>query len=223
MRAAALPDAVIAVWSHTVQARAGVPTTAWVPPDGCQDLIGVVLPDGTVQWHVFPLAAHASEVPLLPDTRVLGYRLYPGTRIDSGHLLESTRGLDAQDEQGALQRLAQCCTRSPRVQEALEAIACRNSVARAAASLGVSERSLQRLLLEHTGQSPVFWKGLARLRQSAHSLALSELPLAHVADMHAYADQAHMNRAYRHWLGCSPGEVRHHPQRLALLRQSGYA
>lgn len=61
------------------------------------------------------------------------------------------------------------------------------------------------------------------MRQTAHCLAAQlHWPLAEVAALHHWADQPHMNLAFRHWLGCTPRQLQHDPQRLGLLLQSGY-
>lgn len=217
------PDAVLAVWRHTVEPCAGDrAATAWVPPDGCQDLIGIALPGAAVQWHVFALAPQATDIPLVPGTRLWGYRLCPGTQVNIPALLNAMACVEGEDEHRALQWIGQTCHHSNPVQQSLEALAQAPSVADAARALGVSERTLQRLVRAHTGQSPAFWKGLARLRQSAHSLAQAQFSLPDVAALHGYCDQAHMNLAFRHWLGCSPGQLRRNPERLALLQADGY-
>lgn len=47
-------------------------------------------------------------------------------------------------------------------------------------------------------------------------------PLAELAADHGYADQAHMTRAFRRWLGITPAGLRRDPDRAALLAASGY-
>jgi transcriptional regulator GlxA family with amidase domain len=87
----------------------------------------------------------------------------------------------------------------------------------------VSPRTLERLLHRHTAHTPAFWRSLARVRQTARCLAgQPHWSLAEVAALHHWADQSHMNLAFRHWLGCTPRQLQRDPQRLGLLLQSGY-
>lgn len=192
---------------------------AWIPPDGCQDLVGIALPGGPVQWHVYALSPQAETIALPAGARLCGFRLAPGTQVDTEALLQRTHALDLEldDGQQAMALLADTCTLDARVEESLQALAHAPSVTQAARSLGVSPRTLERLLHRHTAHPPAFWRSLARVRQTAHCLAAQlHWPLAEVAD------QPHMNLAFRHWLGCTPRQLQHDPQRLGLLLQSGY-
>lgn len=95
------------------------------------------------------------------------------------------------------------------------------NVTTAARALGLSERSLERLLLGGTGRTPVYWKRLARLRRVARALS-PEVPLAELAVDHGFADQAHMTREFRRWLGTTPTRVQACASWRLLLAQSGY-
>lgn len=209
------------MWRH--QCAAGMEEQAWVPPDGCQDLVGIAPPGGAVQWHVSTLSMRAETIALPVGALLCGYRLAPGTVVKTETLLRRAHALDLEDEARARTLLAESSARDTRVQESLQALATAPSVAHAAGSLGVSLRTLERLVLAQTGQTPIFWRTLARVRQTARSLDLRRSwPLAEVAAAHGYADQAHMNLAFRRWLGCTPTQLQRDAQRLALLRQSGF-
>ena len=82
--------------------------------------------------------------------------------------------------------------------------------------LGVSERSLERLLTQRTQRGPRFWRNLAR------ALAGGK-PLAQLAADHGYADQAHMARDLLRWFGATPTRLRAMPAFLATLRAPAYA
>ena len=108
------------------------------------------------------------------------------------------------------------------MQEALHALAHIRTVGAAAQSLGVSERSLERLTQRATGQPPRFWRALARVRRAARDLATPQ-PLAEIAADHGYADQAHLSRDCLRWLGQTPAALRRSPEQLATVAQAGYA
>ncbi len=196
---------------------------AWIPPDGCQDLVGIALPGGPVQWHVYALSPQAETIALPAGARLCGFRLAPGTQVDTEALLRRAGTLGLDDGQQAIALLADTCTLDARVEESLQALALAPSVVQAGRALGVSARTLERLLHRHTTRPPTFWRSLARVRQTARSLAAQPAwPLAEVAALHHWADQSHMNLAFRHWLGCTPRQMQRDAQRLSLLLQSGY-
>lgn len=130
--------------------------------------------------------------------RYAGYRLQPGARVNAAELLKAIEGLEVDDTPGALERLDEATNMDDGVWEALQALASERDLLGTQRQLGVSERSLQRLIGAATGRPPLYWKRLARLRQAARALGGCE-PLAHVA-----ADQAHMNLEFQRWLGFTP-------------------
>ncbi len=212
---------LLGTWQH--RCAAGAQEQAWIPPDGCQDLVGIALPGGPVQWHVYALSSQAETIALPAGARLRGFRLAPGTQVNTEALLQRTHTLDLDDAPRATALLADTCTLDARVEESLQALVHAPSVTQAARSLCVSPRTLERLLHQHTAHPPAFWRSLARVRQTAHCLAAQpHWPLAEVAALHHWADQPHMNLAFRHWLGCTPRQLQRDPQRLGLLLQSGY-
>jgi AraC-like DNA-binding protein len=80
---------------------------------------------------------------------------------------------------------------------------------------------LQRLLKQQTGRSPVFWLRLARVRRAASRLAHPR-NLAELAYDMGYADQAHMTREFRYWLGATPRQISHDTGWLAQHLGLGY-
>jgi len=213
------PDVVLARWQHS-PTQAGTTT---VLPDGCCDLILRVDAAVRAHWMVSPLAQHAYDVAGQAGERWVGFRLQPGATIDAQALLRAVRRLGAEVEDArilaAIERHARL---DGRTQEALAALAQSRSVGSAARTLGVGERSLERLALAATGQPPRYWRTLARVRRAAQALA-GPAPLAAVAADHGFADQAHFSRECARWLGRTPSRLRADPAVLAVALASGYA
>ena len=174
---------------------------ATILPDGCRDLIF----KPTAGWFITDLAKTCEQVELQPDDSYNGFRLRPGVQVDQAGLLASLS--DDLTYDAILERLQTYVTPATNVTEALSRLANGTAnVALAAADLGVQTRSLQRLLKQQTGRSPVFWLRLARVRRAARRLA--HLPdLAELAYDMGYADQAHMTREFRTWLGITPRRI----------------
>ena len=123
---------------------------AWIPPDGCQDLVGIALPGGPVQWHVYALSPQAETIALPAGARLCGFRLAPGTQVDTKALLQRTHALDLDDGQQAMALLADTCTLDARVEESLQALVHAPSVTQAARNLqrqGVIDYRRGRLVL----------------------------------------------------------------------------
>ncbi len=154
--------------------------------------------------------------------RYCGFRLLPGTRIDEGKLLASLSGREFLQEE-ICDRLQVFTRRSRSVAEALECLAFEaNNIPHAAAILGVSPRSLQRLLKQETGRPPVFWLQLARVKKTA--LALETVgSFAELSISMGYADQAHMSRDFRRWLGITPAKLKTSSSHRQQLANAGYA
>lgn len=75
---------------------------------------------------------------------------------------------------------------------------------------GCSARHLSRLLRQKAGLNAKTVCELAQLHNSLHTvLTTSSRSLLHLAVGCGYFDQAHMNRHYHHFLGCSVNTIRH--------------
>lgn len=118
------------------------------------------------RWKLFPLIDRAFSVQAPVGLRYAGYRLQPGAQVNAKALLSAVEGLELDDTPGALERLDAAVTLDERVSEALQALADQRDLRRAQRQLGVSERSLQRLISATTGRPPLYWKRLARLRRA---------------------------------------------------------
>jgi len=189
---------------HTLAARWSVGMShshaSVILPDGCRDLICRERPGRAPDWFVSPLQTAPKRAQTLAGDRLTGFRLHAGADIAAG-LPEHLAGLDPNGDT-ARTLLAENTRLDPNLHEALACLATRDSVAKAARDLGVGMRSLQRLIRRRTGQSPVFWRQLARVRQAGRLLGQSSL--ADIALDAGFADQAHMSRAFQRFFGVSP-------------------
>lgn len=209
---------VLEVWSF----RAGETCSALVLPDGCRDLILRHPPGDRPQWFVSDLSRQPYDVAVEAGTVMRGFRLRPGTMLTAESGLLADLGNRDDDDAVVRARLADHARLDHRVAEALDCLA-ESGVAQAARRLGVTPRTLQRLLRAETGQEPAAWAQLARVRRAGRAVAAHDgVPLAELAADHGYADQAHMTRAFRRWLGVTPAGLRRDPERAALLAASGY-
>ena len=146
-----LPMPVLDAWHHCGSAR----STAWVYPDGCCDLIWSAPPGETPVWFVTELADATYAVDCQAQHAMFGFRLRPGVLLDSQALLRAVASIDARDEQRLLSLLGDIAKMDLRVEEALSCLALSLTVRDARRTLGVSERSLERLVRGGAGRSPI--------------------------------------------------------------------
>jgi AraC-like DNA-binding protein len=210
-------DVLLEAWQHTCSDN----QRALVVPDGCRDLIAWALPGQPTQWKITPLMDQAVWVPGAKGKRYQGFRLKPGTAIESLRLLKSLQNIDPEDATRVLERLHSFASQDQRVNDALLAIAEETRLVPARQRLGIGERSLERLMRRVTGRTPTYWRRLARFRQATQDIEGAK-PLAQVATDRGFADQAHLNRECRLWMNFTPGELRQQPAALRLLREPGY-
>ena len=150
-----------------------------------------------------------------------GYRLRPGAVIDETVLLALVGDRNDPDVTRTLSLLDDCVSLDARIVEALDSLSNASSVADATRQLGVSERSLERLVMMNTERTPSYWKNLARVRRAARALPGLE-PLAAIAADHGYTDQAHLSRDFQRWFGTSPSLFRRSPDLHATVADSGF-
>ncbi|MEP6505904.1 MAG: helix-turn-helix domain-containing protein [Betaproteobacteria bacterium] len=197
-------------------------TAVQVAPDGCRDLIVVTPRAGAPTVFVSALADATAHPQFAPGDHATGVRLRPGARVDEAALLALVRGGERIDDGDLMNAIGAGVELDARVSEALECLREASPLALAQRRLGVSERSLERLLSGHTQRGPLWWRNLARARRCARALA-GTAPLVHVAAAHGYADQAHMTRDLRRWFGAPPTRLRAQPAFLAMLAAPAYA
>ena len=186
--------------------EADLPRHYCVAPDGCRDLLLIRRPGCAPLWRMTPLDLRASAGRAEAGTRFDGFRLSPGSEVDIDRLSRALRGVEEPETGAAV--LHDHLRPATTLDEALAALADPDcpEVAAAARGTGLSLRSLQRLVSTGTGQAPLWWMRLARVRRAA--LALSQAAPVEVAADHGYADQSHLSREMRHFLRATPGAVR---------------
>ncbi|HEY9028128.1 MAG TPA: helix-turn-helix domain-containing protein [Burkholderiaceae bacterium] len=216
--ASVLPPQALALWHFVAQA----PMRVHVPPDGCRDLI-VVAPRALAPACLVIVLADSTEMHVFgAGDRAVGVRLRPGVQLDERALAARLRAGERRDDADLLAAVDAAVRRDARVGEALDCLGEAPSLSLAHARLGVSARSLERLLSTHTQRGPLWWRNLARARRCARGLA-GATPLAMLAADHGYADQAHMTRDLQRWFGASPSRLRAMPTMLAALASSGFS
>lgn len=196
-------------------------SSTWVLPDGCRDLIWHALPGQRPVWFVTSLADSSYAVPSTLGEAYWGFRMPPGVQLDEVRLMQILRSPRYAQADAVAPILEDCMRVDGRVTQTLQALARHRSVAAAARDLGVSERTLQRVVHAATGRSPVYWRQLARVRRAAQALVHAP-SLADCAADHGYTDQAHMSHEFQRWLCHSPGAVMASPTLQASLAASGY-
>ncbi|OHU85805.1 MULTISPECIES: helix-turn-helix domain-containing protein [Pseudoalteromonas] len=209
---------LIASW----QAEYSRTSSTVIIPDGCRDLIVKTLGNGKPNWFVSELFDSSELVQIEANSQWVGFRLSPGAQIKEQALLEyiEAKQCHAQDVESFI---GEFVSSESSIEEALECFACdTGSIKQSAAQLGVSVRTLQRLVLHKTNRTPSYWLQLARLRKAARSLTHSTL-LADVAHNHGFSDQSHMNREFQRWLGLTPVQLLSSPAIIKQLNSKGYA
>jgi AraC-like DNA-binding protein len=213
-----LPDVALDLWRFTARGRVAVQ----VPPDGCRDLIVVAPRAGAPVCFVSALADTTEMPEFAPGDRAVGVRLRPGAQFDETALLALLRDGERADDSDLMAAIGSAVQLDTRVREALDCLREAPTLLLARRRLGVSERSLERLLALRTQRGPLFWRQLARARRCARALA-GTAPLAYLAAEHGYADQAHMTRDLRRWFGATPTGLRATPGFLETLAAPAYA
>ncbi|WP_052702296.1 AraC family transcriptional regulator [Marinomonas sp. S3726] len=207
-------------------------------PDGCRDLI-IKTHQADHQtkpslWFVSPLFEHTQAVQTQANTHSLGFRLKPGMQIEQEKLVRYMPlfKLDSHDEKAISHdkkiisqledMLNEVTSIKPCVEEALTSLASDlTNVTQTAKQLGMSTRSLQRMLIKETDKSPSYWFQLARARKAAKHLSQTST-MADTADLYGYSDQSHMCREFQRWFKLSPTQLLNNPMLMAQLDSTGY-
>ena len=194
--------------------------TELVIPDGCIDLIVVRNKDAST-WFLTDLS-HCSYFAAIPNGDVMfGLRLRPGALVNTVALERWARHHDVADLFEA-DRFDEFCHVPSSLTESLDGLASgKHTIHEVAKALAVSTRTLQREVGRYTGKSPHFWLSLARIRRACRALPEFDR-LADAAVSFGFADQAHMSREVKRWLGASPSSITERSDIFEQLLQPGY-
>ncbi|WDD98282.1 helix-turn-helix domain-containing protein [Thalassomonas actiniarum] len=192
-----------------------------VIPDGCRDLIVKTVGNEKPDWFVSPLFDRAELVLAEDICSYVGFRLSPGIGIKERELLTyiEIKQLEANEVKDIISDFIKV---EHSVQEALEGLASElGTVKQISAQLGVSIRTLQRLIFNKTNRTPGYWLQLARIRKAARSLS-RDVNLADVAENYGFSDQSHMNREFQRWFRLTPVQLLNTPGVIRQLYDQGY-
>lgn len=196
----------------------------FVLPDGCRDLIIRSKQGGPWYPEISNLDEQAYQVAMQRGDWLTGYRFQPAAVFDRQVLLHAVSRLAYPDADAVLAIIDDLVKVDMRTDEVLLALSQTASVAAATRAVGVSERTVERLIARQTGKSPSFWQALVRMRRCAKVLSIADsrhIGLVEIAALCGYADQAHMSREFRRWLGTTPAVFRDNPL-LHQGMQPGY-
>lgn len=206
---------ILEVWQ--AQDLPDAPITIY--PDGCRDVIWYHLRGQAPQWRITPLDLAARQLSGIGGAQMQGFRLRPGAVV-SPDLLRGALRRDAPDK--AAIAIADMAQVPSDLDEVLAACAAGGpGVAALARGLGVSARTVQRLTLRLTGQGPLYWLRLARLRRGFAAAVAGE-PLAQAAAGAGFADQAHFTREAATFYGESPARLLTKPRAMAAILAPGF-
>ena len=211
-------DSLITIWNANFSGA----TSTVVIPDGCRDLIVKTLENEKPNWLVSPLYDRSELVQIETSCNYTGFRLSPGTEIKERELLNYIEKKQPYVDDVS-NFLEDFISTHSAMEETLTCFANEmGSVKKIAAQLGVSTRTLQRLVFSKTKRTPGYWLQLARIRKAARSLS-QHVCLVDVAENYGFADQSHMNREFQRWFGLTPLQVLNSPTILRQLNDKGYA
>ncbi|MEM9450638.1 MAG: helix-turn-helix domain-containing protein [Cyanobacteria bacterium P01_E01_bin.6] len=192
-----------------------------VIPDGCRDFILQADSEENYTWFISDLSQSTYTVTASADKRMRGVRLQPGIEIRLTDLVSWLQNKHPTALFGSDQ-IDEFCVRSKQLTVALDCLASGiPTVQCAAKDLGISVRSLQRIIKSGTQRSPHFWLSLARIRRTARSLGHYD-SLSDAASAFGFSDQAHMTREMKTWFNTTPNQIKADDEILALLYEPGY-
>lgn len=213
-----MTETILEIWDSTAPQEMILP----IIPDGCRDLIFKHSQGEKPCWFVWPLTDKTCDTSIKRGDVFKGYRLKPGTRIDMEKLLASVSCKEFSTDD-ICDRLNSYTSLPASMEDPLACLASDiASVSQAARELGVSQRSLQRLLMHETSKPPVYWLQLARVRKAGRAVQ-NGMPLADIAAIHGYSDQAHMSREFRRWLDISPAQLKNGAMQGEQLSAAGFS
>lgn len=213
-----MSDNLLSIWNS--RCEVGFSTT--IVPDGCRDVILKVVGKERPTWLVSPLFDQSKSIYIEDNSNFLGFRLRPGVEIRESELIDYLESRDIVTDE--MQNILDDFTNlDASVGEALGCLASNiNSIKQASVRLGVSNRTLQRLIFNKTRRTPGYWFQLARVRKTARDLG-SAASLSSLAEMRGFSDQSHMTREFQRWFRSTPIEILKTPEIIGQLSDRGYA
>ena len=208
---------LLSIWHASCEAGYSTP----ILPDGCRDLIFKVVGKEKPEWFVSPLFNQSESVHIKENSTLVGFRLRPGVEIKKNELISHIEGnhICVDEVQGILDDFISL---DGSIEEALGCLASEvKSIKQASGRLGVSVRTLQRLVFNKTRRTPGYWLQLARVRKAARCLHPT-INLAHVAEIYGFSDQSHMNREFQRWFKLTPIELLKTPALIEQLNDKAY-
>ena len=205
-------------WVSTAKANC----TSIIIPDGCRDLIMKQKKGQKPDWFISPLFNQSKFLQVNEDVDFVGFRIKPGTIIDEEKLLQSIQ--QNEFHQADIENVINDFTARQRsIEEALKCLSSddTHSVLDASLRLGVSIRTLQRLVSRNTSRTPSFWFQLARVKRAGKAIATSN-NFIEVAYDYGFSDHAHMCREFKRWFNLSPSEIDSHPDIKRQLQTTGF-
>lgn len=192
-----------------------------VLPDGCRDVILKVVGKERPKWFVSPLFDQSKNIYVEGNSKLIGFRMRPGVEFNESKLIGCLTSHDVvTDEVESI--LDDFTSLDLSVGEALDCLSSDiTSIKQASVRLGVSLRTLQRLIVNKTGRTPGYWFQLARVRKAGKDLDSAPC-LSCVAEMHGFSDQSHMTREFQRWFRSTPNKIIKTPELIGQLSDSGY-
>lgn len=186
---------------------------AVVQPDGCRDLIMISRYGERDTMRVTGWDSQPHVVRLQAGAVLIGYRLCPGVTIAPQALTNEESNLEDLIESEAI--------KNQEIHETIKTLTQPGmTVAYVARQNGVTTRTLQRQFRDLLLPVPDFWRLLGRARRAAQALPV-RVPLAEIAHVYGYSDQAHMTREFVRWFGCSPAQLRQNKTLIDYIGQPG--
>ena len=199
-------------WEYLVTADESVV----VQPDGCRDLILVSRQDEPDTVRMTDWDSQPHPVHLQAGTKMVGYRLSPGTTIASTVLTNEKLSTDTLEDMIQSEAIG-----NSEIFDLIDALARSNStVEQVARQSGRTARTLQRQFRDLSLPSPDFWRLLGRARRAVTALPC-RVPLAEIAHEYGYCDQAHLTRELVRWFGRSPSRLRQDLVSISGFNQPG--
>lgn len=192
-----------------------------VLPDGCRDIIVEECVGQAPILFISELSQSTYTVSTSGGARIRGIRLRPGIQIQQAELrswLQDRHPAEIFDTD----KVSEFCVKLDNLSDALECLASgKQTVLDTAKELGVSLRTLERLIKSGTGRSPYFWFSLARIRKTARLLYEAE-SLGMAALDAGFTDQSHMNREMKRWFRKTPFQIISDDYIRSTLLEAGY-